>query len=150
MAVSSFLRDLTLIITGGALGLITNWAIYRIRRQNSRKSLRLALKTEIESEEVLDDWVENYPHGDTLHAPKVDAFPSEVYSANAGDLGLLSSDEREAVVAYYSFADVVSQQIQILSKKADEGTHSREDYDTLHEAADDLRDRRDKAHDLLT
>ena len=145
LAGESFQRDLTLVLAGALLGVGGNWVVYRIRRRNQKRDLAGALVVEMNSTEALDDWIENYPHHGRRHAPAIDTIPKDVYRNNTDRLGLFPEPPRRKVIEYYTFAQIVAQQVELLNRRAEAGQHEEDDYDTLHESAEELRERRDRA-----
>jgi hypothetical protein len=87
------LSNLTIVIP-----LIAAFGVYILRRINNKKTLRVALLTEMRYPE---DILQNAE--DTPVLPDHDFIPTTIYDSSANNLGLLSQDEVKKVVEYYSY-----------------------------------------------
>lgn len=142
----SFGRDLSLLIIGGALGLLTNWAISIIKRRRRQDDLRSAFITEIKWSNNLEDWVEEYrPVGGQRLEVSYSSVPRDVYRNNTHRLGLLSESERESVIEYYMQAEIVTRNAEIFQELRMEEKAKQEMIDNIHESVEVLLDRRDNA-----
>lgn len=138
----------TIGLLGSVIGLIGTLAAvylgYRLNRQKEQAKLRKALRAEIESTKWLTE--------DTL--PEIEAaldergvthdyFPTEVYNANLGNLGLLNDDEIEHVIRYYNLAQIASIQMHSIY----EGDNGVTDF--VEHTLNDLITRRRKVLNAL-
>lgn len=103
----------TIGLLGSIIGLIgTLVAVYlgyRLNRQKEQAKLRKALRAEIESTQWLTkDTLPEIEAALNERTVTHDYFPTEVYTANLGNLGLLDDDEIEHVIRYYNLAQIAS------------------------------------------
>lgn len=144
--VDLFARDLLLVITGGGLGLITHWAIFIIRRRRRRKDFCSAILAEIRWANCLDEWVEEYrPVGGQRLQANFTTIPRGVYHNNTDQLGLLTENERVAVIKYYTQAEHVAQNNKDLNQLIAQGEAKPEWTDPVYESVQTLVERRDEA-----
>lgn len=68
-------------------------------------SLRKSILKEIQAMEGLHQLARNYSPGVSVYQ---ELIPSEVYEANSSDIGLLTDDELEAIIEYYTLASIVN------------------------------------------
>lgn len=106
----------TIGLLGSVIGLIGTLAAvyfgYRLNRQKEQAKLRKALRAEIESTKWLtEDTLPEIEAALDERAVTHDYFPTEVYNANLGNLGLLDDDEIEHVIRYYNLAQIASIQV---------------------------------------
>lgn len=116
----------------GTIGLIllTGWYAYQTRRMVNQQwrmheeeiehrrerqlkeenALRRALKEEIGKVAYLDEFAEKYSRG---HSRLEDIIPKEVYESNGQQLGLLTEQEVDVVVEYYTRARGVENLMRI-------------------------------------
>lgn len=144
--VNSFGRDLLLVITGGTLGLITQLAAFIVRRRKRRGDFRSALLAEIRWANALDEWVEEYrPVGGQRLQPHFTSIPRDVYCNNTNQLGLLTEDERVAVIQYYTQAELVVENNKNLNQLTAQGDAKPDMVDPVYESVQTLVERRDQA-----
>jgi len=99
------------LLIASVIGVAGSYALYRNKQRNSRQKLKRALAFEVNQMGKLDQAAETLtglsesPPASRLSAsqiPPAEAFPTAVYQSNASDLGLLSEDELESVVDFYT------------------------------------------------
>lgn len=77
------------------------------------KKLRKALLREIQAVEDIDEIAENYDASYSLYTRLV---PSTIYENNSKDIGLLTSDEVETIVDYYTIVDLLNDHLSVQRK----------------------------------
>lgn len=99
------------LLIASVIGVVGSYLLYITRRGDRREKLKRALAFEISEMDQLaqaSDTLEglsNPPPQSRLSASKVppaEAFPTTVYESNTSDLGLMSDDELESVVDFYT------------------------------------------------
>lgn len=84
-------------------GVLGSFALYKKRQRDERRRLRKAIKSELEGMEFFKNWPESV--GKTV--PKYDVLATTLYERNADSLGILSDEENERIVEFYTRAKVV-------------------------------------------
>jgi len=82
---------------------------YREQQATELQTLRQSLLAEIQAAENLDKYAESYSVNSSVVS---DLFPRTVYEENAGNLGRLSTEERDVVIQYYSKAKLIEASIE--------------------------------------
>lgn len=98
-------------------GILSSFGLNLLRRRQQRRSLRRALLQEIElPKAVIERAVEQDVA--SFNGPLHTDIPTTVYESNAADIGLLTPEETEAVIAYYGTAAVAKHQLKGLDDAA--------------------------------
>lgn len=143
------LGEVGLIAIGAILGWMGKWGAYRLENRGRRNRLRDSLKAELESTILIDEHVEHFGEDpdriDGMKISAVDFIPTHVYESQAADLGLLTRNEQEKIIGYYSFAKIVSAQTELLTRFKEEEGDEPEDYRKMHESMIELKNRKDDA-----
>ena len=111
------------------IGVIGSFALYIKRRKDRITKLRLAFRAELSSMKPLETWPEE-PDDEAL--PGHDFTINHVYRANVNEIGLLSVDEINSIVVFYSLADIVESHID-LARDA-HAADQEVDFDSLHKS----------------
>jgi len=90
-----------IILIAAIIGVGGSYAIHRIRIRDRRSSTRRALKAELDSMIILDQWSD--PDRDT-GIPYHQIVPTVAYENNLKDIGHLSDEEIDYVTIFYSSA----------------------------------------------
>lgn len=103
--------------------LVLDW----VERRRTRMKVRQALQVELESMEWIDGMdlrhlKSEIRAGGSLPTSHV---PTQMYEEHRGDVGLLSYDERTAVIRYYQAARVAQNQLVRIEESDGEQTHVR-------------------------
>lgn len=111
---------LTDISTGTWLGFVvtvtTSFGVLHIRRERRKSKLRRSLVAELEQQDldrvisavnasqaaVPPDGMTDSPDLDASELPPAGILPTQIYTSNAANLGILSEQEVAAIVEYYS------------------------------------------------
>lgn len=98
----------SLITVAGAI--VISLLGYRYKQWRRREHLRKAFKSELEHPLPEKDimWVEDLDAGGV---PKKELIPSTVYESNASNIGILSEEEIEKLVEYYSYVSSFKKRI---------------------------------------
>lgn len=78
--------------------------------EREKDKLRRSLLNEIQAMENLDELAREYTPNHSLYRQLV---PSDVYQSNTRDIGLLTPEEIEAVVEYYTMAEIVNDYLRV-------------------------------------
>ena len=99
------------LLFASIIGVVGSYLLYLHRRKDRRQKLKRALAFEIcemnqltQASNTLEGLTEP-PPSSRLSASKIppaDAFPTTVYESNTSDLGLMSDDELQSVVNFYT------------------------------------------------
>lgn len=83
--------------------LIGGYTNHYLNKRKQKRKLRKAFKAEINSvSSEIDDVIKGFEEKDEESYIKNDFFPTSVYDNNCSQLGLLSGEEVENIVGYYS------------------------------------------------
>lgn len=94
-------------------GLFSSFGLYWWQNRVRRRTLRQALHTELDiPAEIIKRATEQ--DADSFSGPLHGEIPTTVYESQADSLGLLSNEELEPLIAYYSTAAVAEEQLQHL------------------------------------
>lgn len=157
----SILTDVSLgTWLGFAVTLIASVGVYLFRRRQQKTKLRRALISELK-EQDLDQVIKAVnssesavPPDDNGESPELDpselppagTLPTQIYTSNAGNLGILSQDEVDDIVSYYS--GLLTQKAIINSIRSDEEPMTA-DQKELRDKISDLEDKRSSLIDTL-
>jgi hypothetical protein len=153
--------DIWSILTDVSLGtwigflvtLIASFGALYLRRERQKTKLRRALVAELEQQD-LDRVIstvtaaeEAIPPGEPSESPDLDpaelppagTLPTQIYTSNTGNLGILSEDEVEDTVSYYS--TLLTQKAIIRTIRSGDGAVAA-DQKELRETVPDLEDDR--------
>lgn len=131
-----------LSVVGGFVGGIgTSLIVYFIRRCVRRQKLRRLLKRELEVPEAALERVDD-ADPESFERSLHSSLPTSVYDANAGKLGLLTEDEFNPLIVYYTNAKVAEEQL-----KSVEDGEVREQF--IEETVPLLRRKRKDALDAI-
>jgi hypothetical protein len=160
--------DIWFILTDVGLGtwlgfLVTitaSFGVYLYRRKNRKKKLRRALISELKEQDL--DQVINavnssqsaVPPDDNGESPELDpselppagTLPTQIYTSNVGNLGILSQSEIDDIVSYYS--GLLTQKAIIESIRTDNEAMAA-DQKELQDKITDLEDERSSLLDTL-
>jgi hypothetical protein len=89
-----------LLVVAALIGVLGSYMLYSIRLDDRRKSARRAFKKEIGTASLLDTWIREADSEQDIPAQKI--HPTTVYEQNVEDLGLLSDQEVDILVEFYS------------------------------------------------
>lgn len=95
-----------LIGVAAIIGFLSSYWLYIQRNRDRRSAIRRALKQEIESNSILDTWVQD--RAQHTRPPSQLIQPTSAYQNNNDDLGLLTEEEIEMLTDYYSRAIVTN------------------------------------------
>ncbi|MFC4551761.1 hypothetical protein ACFO3H_15720 [Halorussus sp. GCM10023401] len=84
---------------GAMVGALTQIGLGWWNRRRSRKNLRLALRSEIQSQMALDM---DDPGDLTAYDDLSEVFPSPVYESNTQEIGQLSNEEAQKISQFYT------------------------------------------------
>lgn len=157
----SILTDVSLgTWLGFVVTLIASVGVYLFRRRKQKTKLRRALISELK-EQDLDQVIKAVnssesavPPDDNGESPELDpselppagTLPTQIYTSNAGNLGILSQDEVDDIVSYYS--GLLTQKAIINSIRSDEEPMTA-DQKELRDKISDLEDKRSSLVDTL-
>lgn len=118
-------------VVGALIGVAGSLSIFAFRRAADRERLRRALRSEILSmSDSIDDAAHKLeierPHED-LTIPQ-DSLVHTVFEENAGDIGLLSTGEVEAVTDFYSRVVIVRRQRRRIDEESPIPTGTAEEF----------------------
>lgn len=153
--------DIWSILTDVSLGtwigflvtLIASFGALYLRRERQKTKLRRALVAELEQQD-LDHIIntvtaaeEAVPPGESSEPPDLDpaelppagTLPTQIYTSNTGNLGILSEDEVEDTISYYS--TLLMQKAIIRAIRSGDGAVTA-DQKELRETVPDLEDDR--------
>lgn len=92
-------------------GIISSFGLYWLRMNTRRQALRKAFYQEIEiPAEGIDAAVEG--DHDSFAGPYHEEVPTVIYETQSSNIGLLTPDEVEALIKYYTTALVAQNQLQ--------------------------------------
>ena len=137
------------LLIASVIGVAGSYFLYIKRRRDSRRKLKRALVTELNGMENLQDTADTLnslserPPSARISSSKVppaESFSTTVYVENSTNLGLLSDDNLEGVVAFYTELNKHKQIIQGI-REDPEGV-PMPDHQTLYEDFTDLPDQR--------
>lgn len=105
------------VIIGLIGGFGSSIAFYWYQQRVRRKTIRKALRRELE---LPKDVIERATETDasSFTGPFHGEIPTTVYESQAAEIGLLSDDELDALIAYYATAAVARNQLQSLDDEA--------------------------------
>lgn len=94
----------------GALGTFAvRWVLERRRRSRKKETLRLSLKAELEAIEPFLQQIADMSKTDPLAQYQVGLYTSMThYESVAGEIGILSTEEVEAVAEFYALISVLA------------------------------------------
>lgn len=95
-----------LLVIAAVIGIFGSYGIYLKKKKDKKTALRSALKTELESNEVFDSWIQTADGEDG--APSHLIQPTAAYESNTGNLGLLTDEEVEVITRCYSTAMIMN------------------------------------------
>lgn len=140
---------------GFVVTLVASFGVLRVRRERRKTKLRRALVAELEQQD-LDRVVSavnaseaavppgesnGNPDLDPSELPPAGTLPTQIYTSNTGNLGILSEDEVTDTVAYYS--TLLTQKAIIQAIRSGDGAvaaDQKELRDTLPGLEDDRSD----------
>lgn len=103
------------IIATIVIGFIGSFGLYWKQRKDKRRKLRKALRSEIESIHI-NPYAEAIVNGSMKKGgwplPETSPFTSDIYVNNSSDIGLLSDNEVEDIVEFYSKAHRTEKEIK--------------------------------------
>lgn len=92
----------------GAVGtFIVRYYFYRKRQLRRKKNVRLSLIAELEAIERLELWEKITEENPPI--PEYEFIPVTVFKANANTIGLLSAEEVQVIVSFYSSVSVFTE-----------------------------------------
>lgn len=109
LKLSVILNALALFVPA-MIGVIGSYLIYERKQKKRLENLREAFLAELENTEYLSQWPSE--DGD---APINNFLSRAVYEANSGDIGLLSREEVNSIVQYYTQAQSLQDYLRIHS-----------------------------------
>ncbi|MFD1569541.1 hypothetical protein [Halorubrum laminariae] len=136
------LSSLASAFIGAILGSIGTYAAQEKSRKNKQeekiKQLRQSLLTELASfDELLNERSSNY----RTQIPAHEIITSEVYRSNSSQISLLTAEESESVIRFYSGAIMVNKTLQtardLITQSQNPDAH---DHTTLNKSIDQLRE----------
>jgi hypothetical protein len=157
----SILTDVSLgTWLGFVVTLITSVGVYLLRRSQQKTKLRRSLVSELEEQDLdrvikaVNSSESAVPPDDNGESPELDpselppagTLPTQIYTSNAGSLGILSQDEVDDIVSYYS--GLLTQKAIINSIRSDNGSMAA-DQKELRDKITDLEDKRSSLVDTL-
>ncbi|GAA0524873.1 hypothetical protein [Halorubrum aquaticum] len=157
----SLLTDVSLgTWLGFVVTLITSVGVYLLRRSQQKTKLRRSLISELEEQDLdrvikaVNSSESAVPPDDNGESPELDpselppagTLPTQIYTSNAGSLGILSQDEVDDIVSYYS--GLLTQKAIINSIRSDNGSMAA-DQKELRDKITDLEDERSSLVDTL-
>ncbi|WP_411967120.1 hypothetical protein [Haloferax sp. YSSS75] len=106
----SVLLNALALFVPAMIGVSGSYYIYRTRQNDLEENLRTAFLAEMEGVEYLDMWPEtNYT------VPTYNFLSLSVYESNSDSLGVLTNEEVEAIVQYYTRAKSVQDLLRLHS-----------------------------------
>ncbi len=121
-----------------SLGVIGSYALYKQRQRDRRRSLRHALKVEINRMPLLQHW----PPENGSGVPAINVLSTTVFESNSMDLGLLSEEEQEAIMDFYTSANAVQEALQYHGEVLLE-------YETLIGTSETGKEKRDRIKQIM-
>jgi hypothetical protein len=145
---------------GFLITLIASFGVYVYRRKQQKTKLRRSLTSELEQQDldqvinavnssesaVPPDDKGEIPELDSSELPPAGTLPTQIYTSNAGNLGILSQDEVDDIVSYYS--GLLTQKAIIESIRSDNEAMTA-DQKELRNKITDLEDERSSLVDTL-
>jgi hypothetical protein len=144
------------LLIASVIGVVGSFLLYLKRRYDSRKKLKRALATELRGMEQIPEIANNLqslsnaPPESRLSAssvPPAETFPTTVYEENASDLGLLSEEDLNEVVEFYS--ELLQHKGTIEGVRNDPEEVPMPDHQKIVDEFPDLVDKRDSLHRQL-
>lgn len=142
MNILSSLSSTPPAIIGAILGFVTVIVGHRFNfwlKQRSRRSkLRAGFLAEIQTPKHPIDELASL---DSVSKGEIDytTIPREMYESQSSEIGILSKEEVEAIVEYYSLTAVAKEQIEAISK-GNSVSNFEKTRDGLKEARDDAEE----------
>jgi hypothetical protein len=138
------------LLIASVIGVAGSFLLYQKRRSDSREKLERALATEVGGMEQIPKTastlqsLSNEPPESRLSAssiPPAETFPTTVYEENASDLGLLSEEDLNEVVEFYS--ELLQHKGIIEGVRNDPEEVPMPDHEKIVQEFPDLVDKRD-------
>lgn len=89
------------LLVAAVIGVGGSWGLYFYRRKKTRETIRRSILKELESMEFSDQLEEA---GGASDLPYSGVLVTKTYEQNSSDVGMLSSEEVESIVSFYSDA----------------------------------------------
>lgn len=128
------------LLTGG----LSYYVSYRSdvrEEEDRRRSLRESIIAEIDAMEI-------EPIKNMTFASGHDRFPTTVYESNAGEIGSLSKDEREAIVGFYASIMIRKSELET-ARSAAVHTDSMPPSPLGRSTAEKLKNRREEVLEII-
>lgn len=144
------------LLFASIIGVVGSYLLYLNRRKDRREKLKRALAFEISEMDQLpqaSDTLEGLseaPPSSRLSASKIppaEAFPTTVYESNTSDLGLMSDDELESVVDFYT--SMIQYKGVIDAVRADAENTPMPDHETIVTAIPQMATQRNEVLQTL-
>jgi len=97
--------NLVLFLTA-LVGVLGSFGIYKVRLWDRKEAARRAIKYELESMGALTSWVE-----EGRDVPAQSILTTSAYEAHLTDIGLLTDEEAEKLLSFYSEAELIDDMI---------------------------------------
>lgn len=96
-----------ILLAAALVGVLGSYLVYKIRISNRRKAVRVAIISELEAMDIVEQWT-----GNRSDIPAQPFFPTGAYEGNVQHIGLLSEIEVELIAKLYSNGQIIEELLE--------------------------------------